>query len=192
MEVMVEMRGGGRLTVHQEGPRAVLEAVRPDDRRGLYKVWLRGRGEQKLLLGTLVPQGGELKLKRTITLGEMERAGCWPEFRAESVLAFSFDKKEAGEWYCEQHPERLFTDWLLRGQIPGPMLCRREQRGFSLGAPFHTDRPLALPGLFCLAQPESHPSGVHLVWRFDEKGWPTMGRESCEVCRGHQKSVRQG
>ena len=105
---------------------------------------------------------------------------------------FSFDKKEAGEWYCEQHPERLFTDWLLRGQIPGPMLCRREQRGFSLGAPFHTDRPLALPGLFCLAQPESRPSGVHLVWRFDEKGWPTMGRESCEVCRGHQKSVRQG
>lgn len=199
MERMVEMRGGGRLTVYQEGPRVVLEAARPDDRRGLYKVWLQGRGEQKFLLGTLAPQGGQLRLRRRLPLGELERAGCWPEFRAESVLTFSFDEKEAGNdekeggnWYCEQHPEQLFTDRLLKGQIPGPMLCRRERQGFWLGAPFHTGRPLALPGLFCLAQLERRPSGTNLVWHFDNNGWPIMGRENGEGYRSQKKSVRQG
>ena len=174
METTVEMQGGGRLTVRQEGVRAVLEAVRPDDRRGLYKVWLRGRGGKEFLLGTLTPQEGKLRLRRVLPLGELERAGCWPEFWAESVLAFPFDREEAEGWYCEQHPEGLFADSLLKGQIPGPMLCRREKGGFSLGAPFRTDRPFALPGLFCLARVELREGRPWLVWEFGPDGLPRL------------------
>ena len=37
-----KMEGGGTLTLEEEGIRVRLWAVRPDDGRGLYKVWVRG------------------------------------------------------------------------------------------------------------------------------------------------------
>ncbi|MCI9157167.1 MAG: hypothetical protein HFF44_09585, partial [Lawsonibacter sp.] len=52
MEEQMEMRGGGTLTLRQDGPRVHLEAERPADGRGLYKVWLHGDQGGKLLLGT--------------------------------------------------------------------------------------------------------------------------------------------
>ena len=65
MERKVEMRGGGWLTVSRDGPRARLNAQRPADGKGLYKVWLRGERGEGLLLGTMVPQEGVLALDRT-------------------------------------------------------------------------------------------------------------------------------
>ena len=101
-----------------------------------------------------------------------------PEFQAECMLAFSFSDQKEKNWYCEQHPERLFADPLLKRTIPGPMLCCRDQRGFFLAAPFRTNCPVALPGLFCLARVEKLPSGVRMIWRFDEKGWPVNGEKT--------------
>ena len=34
----MSMRGGGTLTMYQDGPRVHMEAERPSDGRGLYKV----------------------------------------------------------------------------------------------------------------------------------------------------------
>ena len=178
MEERKVLPGGGFLAVRREGPRAMFEAARPNDQKGLYKVWLRGKGEKTFLLGTLMPQGGELRLRRTLSVGELEQAGCWPEFQAECMLAFSFSDQKEKNWYCEQHPERLFADPLLKRTIPGPMLCCRDQRGFFLAAPFRTNCPVALPGLFCLARVEKLPSGVRMIWRFDEKGWPVSGEKT--------------
>lgn len=53
------MEGGGTLSLEEEGLRVHLRAVCPDDGRGLYKVWVRGRGGS-LLLGTLTPENGRL------------------------------------------------------------------------------------------------------------------------------------
>ena len=167
MEERKTLPGGGWLAMRREGPRAMFEAVRPNDQKGLYKVWLRGSSGNKFLLGTLMPQGGKLRLGRTLSVSELEQAGCWPEFQAECVLAFSFSDQQERSWYCEQHPERLFADPLLKKHIPGPMLCRRDRRGFSLAAPFRPDHPFAMPGLFCLARMEKMPSGIRLIWRFD-------------------------
>ena len=180
MEEKRPLPGGGWLAVHQEGLRAVFEAVRPNDQKGLYKVWLRGTGGKKFLLGTLVPQGRELRLGRTLSVGELEQSGCWPEFQAECILAFSFSDRKEESWYCEQHPERLFTDPLLKKYISGPMLCRRNKCGFSLAAPFRPDHPFVLPGLFCLARVEKLPSGVRVLWHFDEKGWPVREERQAE------------
>lgn len=173
MDRRMEMRGGGSLTFRQEGPRVHLEAERPEDGRGLYKAWLRGSRGGKLLLGTLAPENGRLYLRRTLSLDALERAGCWPDFRAEALLSFPFSSGRSGEgWYCEQHPERLLTDPELKMQARHPMLCRRSGEGFLLAAPFRTDAPVALPGLFCLASVERWNGQAHLVWRFDGSGWP--------------------
>ena len=170
----MEMRGGGRLFFCPEGLRVRLRAERPADGRGLYKAWLRGSRGGRLLLGTLAPEGDRLVLRRTLSLGELERAGCWPDFWAEAPLAFPFtpDSRGEGRWYCEQHPERLLADPVLKQQVRGSMLCQRQAGGFRLAVPFRTDAPIALAGLFCLAQVERWDNRPHLVWRFDQDGQP--------------------
>ena len=42
MEERLAMRGGGTLVLRQEGMKVQLQAERPYDGRGLYKVWLHG------------------------------------------------------------------------------------------------------------------------------------------------------
>lgn len=174
MEERLNMRGGGILTLVQEGPRVHMEAERPADGRGLYKVWLHGDQGGKLLLGTLAPEGGVLRLRRTLSVGALERVGCWPQLWAEAPLAFAFSSQDSGRWYCEQHPERLLADPVLKRQIGGAMLCRREGECFALAAPFRTDAPVALPPLFCLAQVERWDGRPHLVWQFDAGGRPKI------------------
>ena len=174
VEERLTMRGGGSLTLRQDGPRVHMEAERPADGKGLYKVWLHGEQGGKLLLGTLAPEDGVLRLRRTLSVGALEQAGCWPRFRAEAPLAFPFSGQPAGRWYCEQHPERLVSDPVLRKQLTGAMLCRREAEGFSLAAPFRTDRPVCLTALFCLARTECRESQLHLVWDFDLAGNPKI------------------
>lgn len=180
MEQRMEMRGGGTLTLRQDGPQVCLEAERPADGRGLYKAWLHGDRGGKFLLGTLAPEGGRLVLRRTLSLGELERAGCWPQFWAEAPLAFSFQPSgpSRGGWYCEQHPERLLADPVLKGQVTGPMLCKRGEEGsFCLAAPFRPDRPAALTALFCLARVERWEGKAHLVWSFDGAGQPEIPKK---------------
>ena len=173
MEERLSMRGGGVLTLRREGPRVHLEAERPSDGQGLYKVWLHGDQGGKLLLGTLAPENGALRLRRTLSIGELERAGCWPQLWAEATLVFSFAAKN-GRWYCERHPERLIADLVLREQVRGSMLCQKEADGFSLAAPFRADRPIPLTALFCLARVERWEGKPHLVWSFDGDGRPKV------------------
>lgn len=174
LEERFPMGGGGTLVLRQDGPRVQIEAERPADSRGLYKVWLHGDQGGKLLLGTLAPEGGQLRLRRTLSVDTLKQAGCWPRFRAESPLAFAFDGPDKGRWYCERHPERLVEDPVLRARLSDPMLCRKGTDGFSLAAPFRTDRPVRLDALFCLARAERWDGQLHLVWRFDAKGRPVI------------------
>lgn len=190
METVAEqmsMRGGGTLTMYQDGPRVHMEAERPSDGRGLYKVWLHGDRGSKLLLGTLAPEGGALRLRRTLSIGTLERAGCWPQFWAEAPLAFAFSGQSDGRWYCEQHPERLVADPILKERCAGAMLCRKGEGAFSLAVPFRTDRPVQLPTLFCLSRVERWNGQLHLVWDFDSKGQPVVphkkeesGQNNCQ------------
>lgn len=170
----MKIRGGGSLTFQQDGTRVRMEAVRAEDHQGLYKVWLHGDQGGKLLLGTLIPENGRLALHRTLSIDALERAGCWPQFRASASLAFSFDPQNSGKWYCEQHPEQLVADPVLKQQLKGAMLCRKGEGTFSLAVPFRTDRPLSLNALFCLSQVERWEGRTHLVWTFDQEGRPKI------------------
>ena len=115
MEQKWQMQGGGTLTLSQEGNRVRLEAERPEDSQGLYKVWLTGAQGGRLLLGTLAPERGALRLRRTLSVGELERAGCWPPQGAQAPLAFPFSASE--RWYREQHPEQLVRDPVLKKRL---------------------------------------------------------------------------
>ena len=74
-------REAGPSPWREDGPRVHTEARRQNDGQGLYKVWLRGGGKGRLLLGTLVPEGGELVLSRTLSRRTLEdaAAGRWRE-----------------------------------------------------------------------------------------------------------------
>ena len=98
----IMLEGGGTLSLREDGPRVHTEARRQNDGQGLYKVWLRGGGKGRLLLGTLVPEGGELVLSRTLSRRTLEDAGCWPVAGGKAVMAYPFTEKSAGEWYWEE------------------------------------------------------------------------------------------
>ena len=136
-----ELEDGGRRNAHSGGGgiRVRLWAVRPDDGRGLYKVWVRGRGGS-LLLGTLIPERGRLALSRTLSRSTLEQAGCWPVTGGNSVLVFSFtDHTEKGEeWRPEPDPARLCRDPLLRTLLRGRtgFFSGEEGEEHLLAAPF--------------------------------------------------------
>ena len=134
--------GRGWLTVREEKNRAVCAAQLPNDGKGLYKCWLTGGGG-KALLGTFVPQGGVLRLERTLTISELERQGAWPPEGGQAVLAFSFDgaEKLPAGWQREDNPGRLMGEPLLAAAARGPALIRRDENGFLLAYLYRKDRP---------------------------------------------------
>lgn len=165
----IQLRGGGRLTFWEEGQLVQLQASRPDDGRGLYKVWVRGMGG-RLLLGTLATEGDVLRLHRRLSRSQLERAGCWPIMGGESVLAFSFPHSH---WRREAHPERMVKDVVLCRALNGQsVLLRRQEGGFCLAAPFDHTRPFPLTPLFCLSDIRRVEGRAHAVFYFDREGDP--------------------
>lgn len=170
------MEGGGSLTLAEDGPRVRLEAVRPDDGRGLYKAWALGDGGSALL-GTLVPEGGVVRLVRTVSRRSLAQAGCWPVTGGRSVLVYPFPPQgERSPWRPEPHPERLCRDPLVRESLEGrPGFCgRRQGTSVLLSVPFRPTQPFPLPLLFCLARVEHREGRLWLVWEFDSGGSPVL------------------
>ena len=163
----IQLNGGGRLTLWEEGTLVHLQVQRHDDGRGLYKVWIYGQGGRRLL-GTLVPEGGRLCLYRRLSRVELERERCWPVTGGETVLAFSFGQDG---WVREEQPEQLVKDVVLRQALKGQvMLLRRVEKGFRLSHSFDTARPFPLTPLFCLAKVE----GGRVIFFFDREGNPVV------------------
>lgn len=166
----LDMDGGGCLVIREDGGLVWLEARREEDGRGLYKVWLRGGQNRRLLLGTLAPEGGGLRLCRRLTRDRLAREGCWPVAGAECALAFPFE----GSWRRERCP-RVGDPIVARSLEGRQVLVRRERDGFRLALPFDSGRPFPLPALFCLANVERLEGGEHVVYCFDRQGRPVAG-----------------
>lgn len=166
---------GGVLLVREEGARALLEVTLPDDRRGLYKAYLMGTGG-RLLLGTLMPENGALRLHRMRSIAELRKKGCWPVTGGALELAFTFGEERAahGAWSREGSPARLMGDRELQGAVGalGGLLCRREKGGFALAVPYDKKAAFPLPTLFCFAQMEPLNGRLHVLFYFNAHGCP--------------------
>lgn len=176
MEERWPLAGGGTLRVWEEGPWVRLEAERPDDGKGLYKVWCRGPGGE-YLLGTLAPGAGGLRLERRVSRGTLREAGAWPVTGGRAAMVYPFAPAgEEGAWRREDHPEGLCSDPVVRACLRGARgLLSRERGGVrQLAAPFSTCKPILLNTLFCLARVEERQGARYLVWRFDREGRPLL------------------
>lgn len=170
--------GRGWLSVREEGPRVVCQAELPDDGRGLYKAYLTGGGG-RMLLGTLMPEGAALRLRRVFSAGELERRGVWPPDGGGAELAFAFQKDPAAPppppgWTYEARPERLMGEALLARAVSGAAgaLLRREEGGFLLALPYRADREFRLTPLFCFARVERLGERDYALFPFNACGCP--------------------
>lgn len=147
-------------SIREQGTRVVVEVWRQDDGEGLYKAHLVGPWGH-CLLGTLVPEGERLFLRRTLFIDSLRRQGAWPVRRVEEVLACSFR---------ESAPKIEWEDDILRrcsASLPRHTV-RREGEGFSLIFPFDPGAPFPLVPAFCFARVE----GGRLIFSFQRGGIP--------------------
>ncbi len=176
-------RPGAALLVREEGLQASFEAGMPDDKQGLYKVYITGRGGS-MLLGTLMPEGGRLFLRRGFPIAELTRKGVWPVTAGEVKLSFPFGAPRQQSnlhspvpgWVREENPARLMGDRVLArsaGELRGA-LFRRGEDGFSLAAPLEKERAFPLTPLFCFAHLEKLSEKNYIIFHFNSKGCPVF------------------
>ena len=174
----------GEVQIREEGLQATISARAADDGAGLYKLHLLGR-EGSLLLGTLLPEGGVLQLRRTIPLSQLRRQGLWPPTGAEIRLAYAFGQ-QTGEgtqppagWVREDHPARLMGEQLLK-ECAAPLkggLLKREGEGFVLALPWEPGGVFPMTPLFCFASAERMDGRGYAVFRFTARGCPRLRPE---------------
>ena len=171
----------GCLVCQVRGGRVELSLeVRPD-RPGLYRAVLTGpRGRRDL--GLLLPEGGCLRLRQTLSSAELEKSGCWPVTGAEGVLVHPFPggtgpDLPTGWRRCPDPSALLRGDPALAGRAgeTGGWIIRRGADGaFSLAAPWASDRPFPLIPVFCFAQVREMAGRRWVVYRFTGGGTPSL------------------
>ena len=144
----------------EQGPRVVIEARCDNKGDGLYKAYAVG-DKGSCLLGTLMPEGGTLVLRRTLTADSLKRQGAWPIKRMECRLSHPFQGAS---------PAIPWVDDVLRRsacRLPRHTV-QRSGAGFVLIVPFDTRAPFPLTPLFCLSRVENG----RLIFSFREDGTP--------------------
>lgn len=180
MEWKFALGRGGTLFVQEMGPRALFLCEVPDDKRGLYKAYLRGR-EGRSLLGTLMPENGRLKLQRTLAIDELERKRLWPVTGGEIELAYAFSgaspsavRQGPTGWNREENPAHLMGDRVLShaaNELRGVLFCR-EAGGFALAVPYEEKMAFPMQPLFCFAHIERLQERPYAVFHFNAHGCP--------------------
>lgn len=174
----------GVLRCRQAGDRVELVMERPGPGEGLYRGYAQGDGGV-LDLGTLLPEGGGLRLRRTVPLETLRRQGCWPVTGGRAVLTFPFSKASAG-------PSRGWRETDCgAGHFPqDPVLAQaareagraleyqRADGTFCLAWCWDPRRPFPLAPAFCLAQVKGLGGQRYVVYHFTAEGRPLPPREA--------------
>lgn len=138
----------GTLLCRDEGCYVTFSVNVPLWDRGLKKVWLVSESGGSLLLGTLVPEQGRLRLSRRLSHSTLRCCGM-----AEPAGAQVNPKAEPErEWQSIRTlktPDPVLKDG-LSGLEQGTW--RRRQGQLELRFPWKVGEPVPLIGLFCLAE----------------------------------------
>lgn len=166
----------GAVAVRREGDQAICQAIRASDGGGLYKAWLYGE-EKRVLLGTLIPEGGALRLRRALPIAQLERRGVWPPVGAEILPAEPpGEVRPPAGWSWVDCPARLIRDPLAAraGRKLLRALLRRGKEGFELALPFDPAVPFPLEPLFCLSRLERLDRVWYILFSFSSRGCPEL------------------
>lgn len=174
--------------VTEQGSQAVIEVWRENNGVGLFKAYIKGT-TGRFQLGTLIPEGGGLYLRRTLSVDTLKRQGVWPIRKIEEELVYSF-REQSGhiEW----------KDEVLRRcarQLPQHTVNRN---GEIISFAFRFDPRSSFPfvPIFCFARVENG----RLIFSFYKDGTPYIfqkkgndRKETNEQRRGQDgKSDHQG
>ena len=169
----------GRLTCRVRGDQADFYMEARPDRPGLYRgalVGPHGRWD----LGLLLPEGGCLRMSRTLGTAVLERAGCWPVTGGEAVLTHPFPSgpmpSVPAGWRRAANASAYFPDDPVLaaavGRTGGWLVCPGEDGGFSLAAPWEPGGPFPLLPAFCFARICTMAGRRWAVFRFRPGGGP--------------------
>lgn len=167
----------GGVTVRQDGERVICQAIGGIGRAGLYKAWLQGPAG-KILLGTLIPEGGTLRLRRVMEVSQLEARCGWPPTGAEISLVGAEDirQEKTGGWQWAKRPEKMVGDrevaQMLRGL--GQVLYKKEKQGFLFAIPYSLQRPYPLTALFCLSTLGQINGQWYAIFSFSPHGYPQL------------------
>ena len=169
----------GYLTCRSRGTQADIYMEARPERPGLYRGALIGPAG-RWDLGLLLPEGGCLRLSRTLFTDALARAGCWPVTGGEAVLTHAFsggpEPSVPPGWRRLSDPSACFPDdpVLARaaGNSGGWLFCRRTGGRFSLAAPWEPGAPFPLLPVFCFAQIRQMAGRNWAVFRFHPDGTP--------------------
>ena len=170
----------GAVTVREDGHKAVCQAIRSPDGGGLYKAWLTGEGGGRVLLGTLIPEGGALRLRRIMEIAALKRAGAWPPTGGEILMAYEFEREVTpSNWCWTDCPERMMGQKALARALGGVRRCllHRDSDGFSLAFPYSPRSPFPIPTHFCLSRVEKMEGRWYTLFRFSRLGKPELSGE---------------
>lgn len=151
----------------------------PGGGRGLYRGYVLG--ERGLMdLGTLLPEGNVLRLRRTFPVERLCSQGCWPVTGGRVQMTYAFTGQPAAApprgWKELDHPETLFPQDPVLAQAARAggrgMLCRRQDETFCLAYPWDPRRPFPLTPAFCLARVKLLRGQPHVIFRFRPEGVP--------------------
>ena len=169
----------GWLLCRETGGRAELTMEVPGGGRGLYRGYVLG--ERGLMdLGTLLPEGNVLRLRRTFSVERLRSQGCWPVTGGRVQMTYAFTGQSAAApprgWKELDHPETLFPQDPVLAQAARAggrgMLCRRQDETFCLAYPLDPRRPFPLTPAFCLARVKPLRGQPHVIFRFRPEGVP--------------------
>ena len=169
----------GYLTCRVRGDQADFYMEARPVRPGLYRGALIG-AHGRWDLGLLLPEGGCLRLSRTLWTAALDRAGCWPVTGGEAVLTHAFPGGPAPSvppgWKRISDASVYFPDDPLlarsAGETAGWIVCQGKDGGFSLAAPWEPGAPFPLLPAFCFAQVRRMAGGCWAVFRFRADGRP--------------------
>jgi len=178
--------GGGAVTVCQEGDRAICQALRNVRGEGLYKAWLCG-ARSRFLLGTLIPEGGALRLRRSVSLNQLKAQGVWPPTGASIVSSLPYSQQRLPDGFRrEEQPWRLVPDPAVSPCLrrAGECCLRQDGGGFLLALPFDPAGPFPVPPLFCLSRVAQLEGRLWVLFRFSPGGEPVLPEEAPEQVPG--------
>lgn len=151
----------GTLVRREDGLRCQFEA-RCSSGAGVRKVWLHSRSGGRMLLGTLMPEQGQWRLRRQVASSQLRRIGLEGELWGE--VCPPGEGQEPREQAPVTSTDAVIADALSRwgGR------WRRSGRYWRLSYPWRVGERVPVETLFCFARVEDE----ELYYLLDGSGLP--------------------